>query len=417
LRSACSGCPTDREPLERPTLDPQPRECSEDEEQDESMAMILTEEHEMLQKTVREFVQEHAPVAHLRELRDLADETGFSRKRWKEMAELGWTGITLPETYGGSGLGYAELGIVLEECGRTLMPAPFLSTVVLGSDALILGATEDQQQRLLPGVCAGDLVLALAFQESGRFSPYRTETTAEKTSDGYRLTGQKLFVLDGHVADQLIVVARTSGETGDRDGLSLFIVDPASAGVEITRTTMVDSHNAARIRLDGARVGTTADTLIGELGRGADLLDRLFDRAAIAVSAELLGCASEAYERTVEYLKTREQFGVKIGTFQALKHRAAEMFCELELSRSIVTDALRAIDEEREELPTWASTAKARLSDTAGLVTREAIQMHGGIGMTDEEEIGFFLKRARTLELFLGDASHHRDRFATLQGF
>jgi acyl-CoA dehydrogenase len=379
------------------------------------MSMILNEEQELLQQTAKEFLSERAPVSHLRALRDSRDETGFGRDLWKEMAELGWTGITLPEEYGGSELGWTELGVVLEEAGRTLAPEPLMSTVVLGSTAILLGGSEEQKAKILPGVCSGDTLLTVAFQEGGRFSPYGVRTTATASGSEHRLSGEKHYVLDGHVANRLIVVARSGGEPGDRDGLSLFLVDPESAGVEITRTLMVDSRNAARVKLDGVMVGS--DALIGELGKGADILDPLFDRASAALSAEMLGSASEAFERTIEYLKNREQFGVKIGSFQALKHRAALMFCELELSRSIVLDTLRAIDEGREELPTLVSTTKARLSDTAGLVSREAIQMHGGIGMTDEEEIGFFLKRAKIAELFLGDAAYHRDRFATLQGF
>ena len=378
------------------------------------MAMVLSEEQEFLQKTAKEFLTEEAPVSHLRKLRDTKDATGFSHELWKKMAGLGWTGITVPEKFGGSDLGYAELGIVLEECGRTLCPEPFLSTAVLGTSALMLGGSALQQESILPGVAKGEVILAVAFQEGPRFKPYAIETVAE-IGEGYRLTGEKIFVLDGHVADHIIVVARTSGRSGDRDGLSLFLVDARSEGIEISRTLMVDSHNAARIKLTNVAVGT--DALLGAVDRGADVFDRLLDIATVAISAEMLGLANEAFERTTEYLKTREQFGVKIGSFQALKHRAALMFAELELSRSIVLDALRAIDEDREELSSLASTAKARLSATASLVTREAIQMHGGIGMTDEEEIGFFLKRAKTAELLLGDASYHRDRFATLQGF
>jgi len=379
------------------------------------MTMILDDEQQMLQKTAREFFDQHAPVSHMRELRDTHDETGFSQKIWKEMAGLGWAGITQAEAYGGSELGYAELGVVLEESGRSLSPSPFFSTVVLGGEAVAAAGSEDQKTALLPGVCSGDTILALAFQETGRFDRYQTATRAEKVGDRYRLSGEKIFVLDGHVAHHLIVVARTRGEAGDRDGLSLFVVDPKSAGVEITRSLMVDSRNAARIAFDGVEVG--ADAVLGPVDGAADTLDRVFDRATLALCAEMLGSACEAFERTVAYLKTRKQFGVVIGSFQALKHRAANMFCELELSRSIVLDGLRAIDEEREELPSLVSAAKARLSDVAALVSCEAIQMFGGIGMTDEEEIGFFLKRARTAELFLGDASHHRDRFAELQGF
>ena len=222
-------------------------------------------------------------------------------------------------------------------------------------------------------------------------------------------------MLDGHVADHLLVVARTSGQSGEREGLTLFLVDPSDDAVQVTRTIMVDSRNAARVRLDGVEVDSSQ--VIGEVDKAADVLDPLFDRAAIALSAELLGTLVETWERTLEYLKTREQFGVKIGTFQALKHRAALMFCEVELCRSVVMDALRAIDEGRADLPRLASAAKARVSDAAVLIACEAVQIFAGIGMTDEEEIGFFLKRARAAELTLGDALYHRDRFARLGGY
>jgi acyl-CoA dehydrogenase len=379
------------------------------------MSLVPTEEQEMLRKTARDFVTQHAPVRHLRALRDSNDAVGYSPEIWKRMGELGWTGITLPEAYGGSGLGYAELGIVLEECGRTLAPEPLLASVVLGAEAIALGGSEEQKLELLPPVCSADRTFALAFQEIGRFHPYGVTTSAVATNGGYRISGAKHFVPNGHMADCLIVVARTSGAEFDRAGVSLFLVDPSADGVEVTRSFMVDGRNSADVVLSGVEVPRAR--LLGAIDSGAEILDPLFDRATAAVCAEMLGSASEAFERTVEYLKTREQFGTRIGTFQALKHRAALMFCELELSRSIVVDVLSAVDEAREELPALASTAKARLSDTAALVSCEAIQMHGGIGMTDEEEIGFFLKRARTAELFLGDARYHRDRFATLQGF
>ena len=379
------------------------------------MSLILTEEQELLQNTAREFVRENTPVKHLRALRDASDPVGFSKPIWKQMAELGWAGIIYPESYGGSGFGYAELGVLLEELGRTLTPEPFLSTVVLGGGCILLGGTEEQKKAVLPAISSGDSVLALAHQEQGRFHPYAVAAKAEKGGSQFRLSGSKTFVLDGHVASHLVVVARTSGAAGDRGGLSLFLVPSTSQGLAVERTIMVDSRNAAQVRLEGVTVPESA--LIGQLDRGADLLDPVFDRGAIALSAQLLGVLSEAFERTVAYLKTRVQFDVPIGSFQALKHRAAQMFCEVELSRSIVLDALRAVDENREDVPKLASAAKARTSDTAGLVTREAIQMHGGIGMTDEEEIGFFLKRARAAELTLGDGYYHRDRFARLSGY
>jgi alkylation response protein AidB-like acyl-CoA dehydrogenase len=377
--------------------------------------LILTDEQEHLRETAREFIAEKAPVAALRTLRDSKDEVGFSRELWSQMAELGWAGIAIPEEYGGIELGYAELGVILEECGRNLVASPLVSTVLFGAEAVMLGGTDAQKQRILPGVCQGETILALAHQETPRFEPYSTTLLAKEHGDGWKLSGSKHFVLDGHVADEIIVVARTAGEPGDRDGLSLFLVGGRAEGRAIQRTIMVDSRGASA--LDFEDVSVSGECLLGELHRGADVLDVVFDRGAAGLAAECLGTLTEAFDRTIAYLKTRRQFDTVIGTFQSLKHRAAEMFCEVELSRSIVLEALRAIDEERGEVPSLVSAAKARVSDTAGLVTREAIQMHGGIGMTDEEEIGFFLKRARVVEIALGDAAYHRDRFARLQGF
>ena len=379
------------------------------------MSLVLTEEQTLLKETAAEFVQQKAPVTHLRELRDNRDDTGFSRALWKEMCELGWAGILIPEDFGGSGLGMGELGVILEECGRTLAPYPLLSTAVLGASALVLGGSDAQKQAILPGVAEGETILALAHQEKPRFAPYDVSLKAKATSDGFELTGEKVFVLDGHIADRLIVVARTSGSAGDREGITLFLVDPGASGVTTTRTIMVDSRNAARVRFENVVV--TADDVLGDADRGADLLDALIERGTVAVSAELLGLVSEVFDRTITYLKTREQFGVRIGTFQALKHRAAHMFSEVELSKSITIDALRALDEDRPHRARIVHAAKARTSDTAELVTREGLQMHGGIGMTDEEEIGLFMKRAKAAEVTFGDGSYHRDAFAKATGF
>jgi alkylation response protein AidB-like acyl-CoA dehydrogenase len=379
------------------------------------MSLVLTDEQELIKQAAAEFLKEKSPVGHLRELRDSQDPVGFSKELWKEMAGLGWAGIPFDEAVGGAGLGLAELGVLLEECGRTLAPYPFLSTVVLGGSAVMLGGSEALKSAILPGVCRGETLLALAFQETGRFSPWAIDTKAEQDGEGYRISGEKIFVLDGHVADHLVVAARTSGSAGEREGITLFWVDPAARGCTVTRTIMVDSRNAARVALSDVTVA--AGSVLGEVGWGADILDKTFDRAAALLSAEMVGLIGEVFERTVAYLKTREQFGVRIGTFQALKHRAAAMFCEMELSQAVALDALRALDEERPYASRTVSAAKARCSDTASLVSCEALQMHGGIGMTDEEEIGLFLKRAKALELTLGDAAYHRDRFARLTGF
>jgi alkylation response protein AidB-like acyl-CoA dehydrogenase len=287
--------------------------------------------------------------------------------------------------------------------------------VLLGGNAILLGGSDPLKKDLLPGVCSGDRILAMAFQERGRFDPYAVATRAERDGDGYRIDGEKHFVLDAHVADQLIVLARTSGEEGDRDGLSLFVVDAGERGVSVQRNQMMDGRNAADVAFEG--VAVLGERVLGRVDVGAELLDAIFDRATIGLAAEMLGTFDETFERTLAYLKDREQFGVKIGTFQALRHRAADMFCELELARSVVRDALTALDEGRDDLSRMASAAKARCSDVSSQISSEALQMYGGIGMTDEEEIGLFFKRAKAAELTLGDAIYHRDRYASLRGF
>ncbi|MBW2290770.1 MAG: acyl-CoA dehydrogenase family protein [Deltaproteobacteria bacterium] len=379
------------------------------------MGLILSEDQLILKQTARSFLEEKSPVSRMHELRDTEDATGFSRALWKEMAEMGWTGIIFPEEFGGAGMAYGELGALLEECGRVLVPEPFMSTVLLGGNAILLGGSDPMKKDLLPGVCSGDRILAMSFQEHGRFNPYAIATRAKRDGDGYRIDGRQQFVLDAHVADQLIVVTRTSGEPGDRDGLTLFVIDADTAGLSIRRNQMLDGRNAADVLFEGVCVG--AERVLGQIDCGAELLDAVFDRAAIGLSAEMLGSFEEAFERTLAYLKEREQFGVKIGTFQALRHRVVDMFVELELARSVVREALNALDEGREDVSQMASAAKARCSDVASLITKEAIQMHGGIGMTDEEEIGLFFKRAKAAELTLGDAIYHRDRYASLREF
>jgi len=376
------------------------------------MSMVLNEEQNMLKDAARDFCTNSAPIAQLRKLRDEKNETGFDRDTWQEMVQLGWTGITIPEEFGGLGFGFMGLGIVMQECGRTLTASPLLSTAVLGTSALLHGGNEEQKSELLSAVTAGELFLALAVEETPHHNPYGATTSAKKSGGGYAVSGKKTFVLDGHVADKLIVVARTSGQAGDRDGLTLLLVNADDSAVKISRTQMLDSRNAASIEFSGAR-----GELLGEEGKGADILDKTLDAGRILLAAEMLGSVEECFERTVEYLKVREQFGAPIGSFQALKHRAAQMFCEVELSKSVVLEGLNALDEDSDDLPKLASLAKARLNDTYHLVSNEGIQMHGGIGMTDEHEIGFFLKRSRVCEQTFGNSAFHKNRFGEVQGF
>lgn len=380
------------------------------------MQLVLTEDQELLAKTAADFVREHSPVSRTRALRDTKDPVGFSRALWKQMAELGWVGILVPESYGGAGMGLAELAVVLEALGRGLAPEPFLSTVLLGAPALTIGGDEAQRAEWLPGVCAGERLLTVAYHEvASWYDSSRVATRAERDAGGWRLHGEKVHVLDGHVADAFVVSARSAGGESDEAGVTLFLVPRGSEGLSVERQHRIDSRNAARLRLEGVRVGP--EQRVGPEGAGGSLLEQVLDRAAIGLCAEMLGSMGEVFERTLVYLKTRKQFAVPIGSFQALKHRAARVFMEIELARSAVLAASRAADEDHPELARLASVAKARCSDAFMLCANEAVQMHGGIGMTDEHEIGFFLKRARVAELTFGDAAWHRERWARLGGY
>jgi alkylation response protein AidB-like acyl-CoA dehydrogenase len=378
------------------------------------VAAVSVEEQESIRQAARGFVRERAPVAHLRSLRDARDPLGYSPDLWRDLASLGFTGMVVPERWGGAGLGYAELGIVAEELGRNLVPTPLLSAVLAGG-AVLLGGPDALRERVLAGQCAAQNVVALAHDEGTRFAPYAVATRAERQGGGFVVHGDKSFVLDGHLANAYVVVARTSGAPGERDGLTLLHVPGDAAGVTSRRLELVDSRNVARVRFDGVRVDE--GDVMGAVGRGADVLDRVLDRTTAILAAEMLGGMQAAFDQTLAYLKTRKQFGVFIGSFQALKHRAAWMFCEIELTRSLVLEALRALDDDRPDASQLVSAAKARASDTYILVTNEAVQMHGGVGVTDELDLGFYLKRARVAEHTLGAARYHRDRFARLRGF
>ena len=381
------------------------------------MPMILNEEQTMLKDSAKDFCTNNAPIGQLRSLRDEDNADGFDRGTWQSMVELGWAAIPWAEEHGGLAFGYKGLGVVTEETGRTLAASPLYASVWVGGTVINLGGSDAQKADLLPKVASGEMLVALALEEGHRHNPYQIATTAEASGDGYTLSGNKTFVLDGHVADCLIVAARTSGDAGDRAGISLFAVPADADGVAVTRTKMADSRNAANIALSGVQVG--ADALIGQVDQGADVLDQALDIARIGLSAEMLGSLQECFERTVEYLKERKQFGVPIGSFQALKHRAANMFCEIELYKSCVLEALTALDEGRdaEEVAKLASLTKAKVGETFNLVSREGIQMHGGIGMTDEFDIGFFIKRAAVTEQTFGDVNFHRNRYGELEGY
>jgi alkylation response protein AidB-like acyl-CoA dehydrogenase len=296
-----------------------------------------------------------------------------------------------------------------------LAASPLISTAVLGASAVLLAGNEEQKAAVLPSVITGDRLLALALEEGPRHAPTTIATRASEQDGSYVLTGTKKHVLDGHVADQFIVVARSSGELTDEQGISLFLVDSNANGIAVSRRSMIDSRNMADVEFDGVTV--PAENLLGELGGGYSVVNQVVDRGNIALAAEMLGSQQAAFERILDFLKQREQFGEVIGTFQALQHRASHMFCEIEMSKSVVLQALRSVDEQADNVSLMASLAKAQVSETFRLVSDEAIQMFGGIGMTDEEEVGFFLKRARVAVQTLGDENYHVQRYASLRGY
>jgi alkylation response protein AidB-like acyl-CoA dehydrogenase len=371
------------------------------------MPLILSEEAQMVRDTALDFFRERSPITALRKLRDNNDPVGFSRDLWRQMAELGWTGFLVAEDDGGSAFGMTGLAQVMEAAGRTLTASPLMSTALLGASLLSLAGSEDQKAEFLPPLLAGAHIVALAMEEGARHAPDRIALTAERDGSGYRLNGQKTFVLDGHIADTLIVAARTAG------GITLFLV-PGDAATR-KRLTMVDSRNAALIRFENVAVGPGA--VLGRMDGGAGLLDLTLDRARAGLAAEMLGSAQEAFDRTVQYLKDRKQFGVAIGSFQTLKHRAAQMFCEVEITRSAVLAAVSALDGNANDAASLVSLAKAKANETFYLCGNEAVQMHGGIGMTDEHEVGFFMKRCRVAQASFGDSRFCRDRYARLMGY
>ena len=380
------------------------------------MALVLTEDQELLAQTARDFVRTNSPLSRLRALRDGQDSVGFSPDLWQEMAQLGWAGILIPEEYGGAGLGLADLAVVLEAVGRNLAPEPFLSTVLLGGQLLADAGSPEQKQAWLSGIATGEKILALAYQEArSRYDLNRVATRATAEGDTWMLSGEKIQVLDGQNADALIVSARTSGKDNDRDGLTLFLIAPDTPGVALIPQTRVDGRAAALVNLDGVKVG--AESIVGTVGQGFQTLSYIVDLATVGLCAEMLGGMSQVFDDTLAYLKTREQFGVVIGSFQALKHRAANVFMEIELCRSAVMAAANAADAGESDLALLVSLAKARCSDAFVLATNEGVQMHGGIGMTDEHDAGLYMKRARAAEMTFGDAAWHRDRWARLRDY
>ena len=379
------------------------------------MALVLNEEQQMLKESAQGFLAEFAPIAELRKQRDADSQTGYADNLWGQMTDMGWAAILVPEAYGGLEFGHVGMGQIVEQTGRTLTASPLFATAILGVTAINAAGSEAQKTELLGAIAGGEITTALAVDEKIHHAPTQISMTAVKQGAGYVLNGAKRFVADGSTADKLIVAARTSGEAGDIQGISLFVVDRTAAGVEVERVEMTDTRNYANINFSNVEVAEAA--LLGEEGRGFKALSATLDAGNIYLSAELLGMAQQSFDVTLQYLKERKQFGVLIGSFQALQHRAADWWSQVELCKSVVLKSLQAMDEGDKRAPILASVAKAKLCEVAELSTNEAIQMHAGIGMTDEYDIGFFIKRSRPAQMMFGDNSYHTDRFALLSGY
>jgi len=379
------------------------------------MKLILNEEEQFLRDTAKNFAKERSPITHFRALRDNNDPILWDKDLWSEMSKLGWPGIMIPEKYGGSNFGISGICVVLQECAKTLTPSPLFATGVLGAFSIKTYGTDEQKEKYLPSIASGDLTVSLAIDESSHHNPYETELSAKKNNNNYLLSGKKVFVIDGASSDLLIVLARTSGNKGDSTGLTLFLVDSNQVGINKVKLEMADSRNYANITFEN--VDVPSENILGDPEAGGEAIDNILDIGRIAISAEMLGNSEAAFETTLDYLKQRKQFGVLIGSFQALQHRAAEMFCEIELTKSSVMAAMRAADEGSNELQRLSSLAKTVAGETLHLVSNEAIQMHGGIGVTDEYDVGFFLKRARVAEQIFGSSKFHTERYANLSGF
>lgn len=378
------------------------------------MTFVLTEDQNMLRETALAFARDELPVSHLRGLRD-SGANGVDSETRAKLAELGFFGVLVPEEFDGVGMGMVAMGQIMEAQGRTLAATPLLQTAVIGASLLTLGGSQDMKAEWLPKLMSGEVTTALALDEGTHHAPLNVATEAERNGQGYTLNGAKRFVPDGHHADVFIVAARTFGEAGQSHGVTLFLIPKDAKGVTVEALVTVDSHGAAHVVLEDV-IASDAQ-VIGAVDAGWDSLEPVLDRARLALAAEMLGTAQAAFEMTLDYLQTRKQFGQLIGSYQALQHRAAKMYTDLELTRSSVAAALSAAEEGGPDIARLTSLAKAKAADLVHLVSNETVQMHGGIGMTDEHDSGLYMKRARVQEALYGGASFHRDRYARLRGF
>ena len=368
--------------------------------------LVLTEDETMLADAARGFLDKSAPVKAFRDLRD-AGKT-HDAKMWKEMAAMGWAGVLVPESAGGSDMGHAAAGVLAQEMGKTLVVSPFLSTAVIAATAL-RHVSDARAEAALAKIASGEATYALAVDETSKFNPDATAMIATSEGNGFRLTGKKTFVVDGALADRLLVLAKTD------TGLTLFDIPADRAGVTRTAQNMIDARDSARINFDD--VEATGDDVLGQVDSAMTVLKPAIEAGQAALAAEMAGLSAGAFGMTVGYLKERKQFGTLIGSFQALQHRAAHLWCEIEVTASAVLHAGRKLDEDPDNATMAVSLAKARATSTAQLAVQEGVQMHGGIGMTDAFDIGFYMKRARVGAEWLGDYGYHANQVAKHRRF
>jgi alkylation response protein AidB-like acyl-CoA dehydrogenase len=377
------------------------------------MNFAFSEDHEMIRKSAADFVKGQSSIERIREL--LLDPVGYSPEIYKQMADSGWLGTVIPEEFGGIGLGYVDLVCIQEELGRGLIPEPLLNSSVLAANCILHGCVDAQKQEYLPQVVAGELKLTLAaYETQGRYDLSHVETTAKKDGDHYILNGTKCFVADAGSADRMIVSARTSGGVDDAQGITLFLVDPKADGLSQEAIVAVDRRPRAHVTLKNVKVPASA--IVGVEGNGLNALEEAVDRATVALCAEMVGGMEESLRMSVAYSKERVQFGVPIGSFQALKHKAADMYVAIEIAKSATYYAAMALDEKMKDARTAISTAKALCSDAYIKITKDAIQIYGGIGFTDEADVHLYYKRALASNVAFGDADYHRERYAELKG-
>ena len=379
------------------------------------MPLYHTEDQAMLADTARQFMADEGNIAkQLRHFRDMGCKDGFGHSLWKQFGEMGFAGMLVAEADGGLGMGHVEAGIVLEEIGRNLTPSPFLVSSVMAATALGAGNAE-LKGRYLPGLISGESVFAVAVDEGAKHRPERIKTRAARSGNGFALSGEKCFVVQGGSADMIVVAARTSGADDDDQGITLFAVPRDVAGLSLDSARLVDSSMAAHVKLDNVQLD--ADAVIGEVDGGRDLLNEVLAAGRVGAAAESVGVASGAFAMTTEYLKQRKQFGQLIGEFQALQHRASHLYSELEIARASVIKAQQLLDAGSDKAELMVSVAKAKAGKAASLAVKEGVQMHGGIGMTDEYDVGLYMKRDRALAEFMGDMYYHAERVAKLSGY